>query len=140
MNHNLYGGTDTMTNFIRSEGPMNIYATNVNVSSNTNYINATDIQSIWISDSNFREFENALAIDRVNIDFVPIKGSILHAKIVSCLAPVIRFGWCTHQHLGARFLPMFGLLGFDYGIGFDKDGNNLSELGDFNIILGFEPE
>ena len=43
--------------------------------------------------------------------------------------------------MGLRvFLPMFGTLGFDYGIGFDKDGNNLSDLGDFNIILGFEPE
>jgi outer membrane protein insertion porin family len=43
--------------------------------------------------------------------------------------------------LGLRvFLPMFGTLGFDYGIGFDKQGNSLSDLGDFNIILGFEPE
>lgn len=39
------------------------------------------------------------------------------------------------------FLPMFGTLGFDYGIGFDKSGvRSLSNLGDFNIILGFEPE
>ncbi len=42
--------------------------------------------------------------------------------------------------VGARvFLPMFGLLGFDYGWGFDKvvtDGN----YGRFNIVLGFEPE
>ena len=41
---------------------------------------------------------------------------------------------------GARvFLPMFGLLGFDYGWGFDKvvtDG----KFGRFNIVLGFEPE
>ncbi len=41
---------------------------------------------------------------------------------------------------GARvFLPMFGLLGFDYGWGFDKvvnDGN----FARFNIVLGFEPE
>ncbi|MFZ2900854.1 MAG: outer membrane protein assembly factor BamA [Saprospiraceae bacterium] len=47
--------------------------------------------------------------------------------------------------LGLRvFLPMFGILGFDYGIGFDKDdpgtGNFFSRFGDFNIILGFEPE
>lgn len=35
------------------------------------------------------------------------------------------------------FLPMFGLLGFDYGWGFDKIGGN---YGQFNIILGFEPE
>lgn len=42
---------------------------------------------------------------------------------------------------GARvFLPMFGTLGFDYGIGFDKDKNNNGNLGTFNIILGFEPE
>ncbi|NNK89564.1 MAG: outer membrane protein assembly factor BamA [Saprospiraceae bacterium] len=34
------------------------------------------------------------------------------------------------------FLPMFGLLGFDYGWGFDKTAN----FGQFNIILGFEPE
>jgi outer membrane protein insertion porin family len=40
------------------------------------------------------------------------------------------------------FLPMFGTLGFDYGIGFDKIGTDrsLKGLGDFNIILGFEPE
>ena len=39
------------------------------------------------------------------------------------------------------FLPMFGVLGFDYGIGFDKPGERtLRNLGDFNIVLGFEPE
>jgi len=38
------------------------------------------------------------------------------------------------------FLPMFGVLGFDYGVGFDKDGGSLSELSTFNIVLGFEPE
>ncbi len=43
--------------------------------------------------------------------------------------------------LGLRvFLPMFGVLGFDYGIGFDKPGEKFSELAKFNIILGFEPE
>lgn len=44
--------------------------------------------------------------------------------------------------LGVRvFLPMFGTLGFDYGIGFDKTGpRTLENMGDFNIILGFEPE
>ncbi len=43
------------------------------------------------------------------------------------------------------FLPMFGMLGFDYGIGFDKpvsssSGSYLSNYGRFSIILGFEPE
>ncbi len=40
------------------------------------------------------------------------------------------------------FLPMFGLLGFDYGWGFDKDplSPNFGGFGQFNIILGFEPE
>lgn len=45
------------------------------------------------------------------------------------------------------FLPMFGLLGFDYGIGFDNDnvntltGNNVfQKYGKFRIILGFEPQ
>ncbi|MFM8362449.1 MAG: outer membrane protein assembly factor BamA, partial [Haliscomenobacter sp.] len=39
------------------------------------------------------------------------------------------------------FLPMFGVLGFDYGIGFDKPGErSIRNLGDFNIVLGFEPE
>ncbi len=51
--------------------------------------------------------------------------------------------------LGVRiFLPMFGLLGFDYGIGFDKTvsedatgfGDYLGKYGKFSIILGFEPE
>ncbi len=36
------------------------------------------------------------------------------------------------------FLPMFGVLGFDYGVGFDKpDGQSMAK---FSIILGFEPE
>ena len=48
--------------------------------------------------------------------------------------------------IGVRvFLPMFGLLGFDYGFGLDKvieDNPNpgLGALGKFNIILGFEPD
>lgn len=50
--------------------------------------------------------------------------------------------------LGLRvFLPMFGTLGFDYGLGFDKpdvlnhpDGYKWSDLGKFQVILGFEPE
>jgi len=46
--------------------------------------------------------------------------------------------------IGARvFLPMFGLLGFDYGFGFDKAlpaGSKITDYGTFNIILGFEPE
>lgn len=45
--------------------------------------------------------------------------------------------------LGLRaFLPMFGTLGFDYGIGFDKNitAKNIFDYGSFNIVLGFEPE
>jgi len=48
--------------------------------------------------------------------------------------------------LGVRvFLPMFGTLGFDYGLGFDKPGLDpangiFNNFGNFNIILGFEPE
>ena len=48
--------------------------------------------------------------------------------------------------MGLRvFLPMFGTLGFDYAIGFDKpalqDTNaKWTQYGNFNIILGFEPE
>ena len=43
------------------------------------------------------------------------------------------------------FLPMFGMLGFDWGIGFDKDfpdtaNPTLGDFANFNIILGFEPE
>ena len=42
---------------------------------------------------------------------------------------------------GARvFLPMFGLLGFDYGWGFDKTVTGSGSYGKFNIVLGFEPE
>lgn len=42
---------------------------------------------------------------------------------------------------GARvFLPMFGLLGFDYGWGFDKTLSGSGSYGKFNIVLGFEPE
>ncbi len=47
--------------------------------------------------------------------------------------------------MGLRvFLPMFGTLGFDYGLGFDKNlpegSRTLKNYGQFNIILGFEPE
>ena len=43
------------------------------------------------------------------------------------------------------FLPAFGLLGFDYGFGLDKDVTGseiptLGQLGQFSIILGFEPD
>ncbi len=41
------------------------------------------------------------------------------------------------------FLPMFGLLGFDYGFGFDKNlGTDASykDYSKFSVILGFEPE
>jgi len=43
------------------------------------------------------------------------------------------------------FLPMFGTLGFDYGVGFDKpyldpDTSIWSDYGRFSIILGFQPE
>ncbi len=45
--------------------------------------------------------------------------------------------------VGMRFyLPMFGLLGFDYGIGLDRlNGTNaLKDAGRFTFMLGFEPE
>ena len=48
--------------------------------------------------------------------------------------------------LGLRvFLPMFGILGFDYGFGFDKtnlinEGAKWTQFGKFSFILGFEPE
>lgn len=45
--------------------------------------------------------------------------------------------------LGMRFyLPMFGLLGFDYGIGIDRlvPGQGLKNAGKFTFMLGFEPE
>lgn len=40
------------------------------------------------------------------------------------------------------FLPMFGLLGFDYAAGFDKNLNSrkLGDYAKFSIVLGFEPE
>ncbi|HMQ05865.1 MAG TPA: POTRA domain-containing protein [Saprospiraceae bacterium] len=38
------------------------------------------------------------------------------------------------------FLPMFGLLGFDYGFGIDKTITDDRGYGKFNIILGFEPD
>jgi outer membrane protein insertion porin family len=43
------------------------------------------------------------------------------------------------------FLPMFGLLGLDYGIGLDRydpsTGNtSLKDISKFNFMLGFEPE
>lgn len=41
------------------------------------------------------------------------------------------------------FLPMFGLMGFDYGFGFDRTLNPNAKLTDyarFNVVLGFEPD
>lgn len=38
------------------------------------------------------------------------------------------------------FLPMFGVLGFDFGWGFDKNPDADGKRTDFNIVLGFEPE
>jgi outer membrane protein insertion porin family len=45
--------------------------------------------------------------------------------------------------VGMRFfLPMFGLLGFDYGIGLDRirPGESLKSAGKFTFMLGQEPE
>lgn len=46
--------------------------------------------------------------------------------------------------LGARFfLPMFGLLGFDYGLGLDRlsaPGATFKDATRFTFMLGFEPE
>jgi outer membrane protein insertion porin family len=40
------------------------------------------------------------------------------------------------------FLPMFGLLGFDYGVGLDRltPGSRLKDASRFTFMLGFEPE
>jgi outer membrane protein insertion porin family len=45
--------------------------------------------------------------------------------------------------VGVRFfLPMFGLLGFDYGLGLDAITPNgrLRDASKFTFMLGFEPE
>ena len=48
--------------------------------------------------------------------------------------------------IGLRvFLPMFGMLGFDYGFGIDKPdlinkNAKWTEYGKFSFILGFEPD
>jgi outer membrane protein insertion porin family len=47
--------------------------------------------------------------------------------------------------MGLRvFLPMFGTLGFDYGVGFDKPelypSRKFTNYARFNIVLGFEPD
>jgi outer membrane protein insertion porin family len=45
--------------------------------------------------------------------------------------------------LGMRFfLPMFGLLGFDYGIGFDRynQTSGIKGAAKFTFMLGQEPE
>lgn len=45
--------------------------------------------------------------------------------------------------VGMRFfLPMFGLLGFDYGVGLDRitPGGGLKNASRFTFMLGFEPE
>ena len=45
--------------------------------------------------------------------------------------------------VGMRFfLPMFGLLGFDYGVGLDRysSGSSLKDASRFTFMLGFEPD
>ncbi|MEP6845827.1 MAG: hypothetical protein ABI861_07475, partial [Panacibacter sp.] len=45
--------------------------------------------------------------------------------------------------VGVRFfLPMFGLLGFDYGIGLDRyqSGGSLKAASKFTFMLGFEAD
>jgi outer membrane protein insertion porin family len=45
--------------------------------------------------------------------------------------------------IGMRFyLPMFGLLGFDYGVGFDRltKGGGLKNATKFSFMLGYEPD
>ncbi len=45
--------------------------------------------------------------------------------------------------VGMRFyLPMFGLLGFDYGLGLDRytPGASIKDISRFTFMLGFEPE
>ena len=44
--------------------------------------------------------------------------------------------------LGVRaHLPMFGTLGFDYGLGFDKAGaKTWQNFAKISVVLGFEPE
>lgn len=66
-------------------------------------------------------------------------------------------GWQSFSHynpfdlrrtagFGVRvFLPMFGLLGFDYGWGWDKpnlinSNAKWTEFGKFSLVLGFEPD
>ncbi|HLK27889.1 MAG TPA: POTRA domain-containing protein [Puia sp.] len=62
-------------------------------------------------------------------------------------------GWRNYQEynpfqlrrsvgVGLRFfLPMFGLLGFDYGIGLDRIQNgSIKDASRFTFMLGFEPE
>jgi outer membrane protein insertion porin family len=48
--------------------------------------------------------------------------------------------------LGVRiFLPMFGMLGLDYGVGFDRYNpaggvTKFTDMAKFTFMLGFEPE
>ncbi|HTN45716.1 MAG TPA: POTRA domain-containing protein [Flavipsychrobacter sp.] len=45
--------------------------------------------------------------------------------------------------LGIRlFLPMFGLMGLDYGVGFDRytPGSSFKDISKFTFMLGFEPD
>jgi len=46
--------------------------------------------------------------------------------------------------LGVRLqLPFFGLIGFDYGVGFDNNlpaGTGLGDRSQFNLILGVQPQ
>ena len=47
------------------------------------------------------------------------------------------FAMCRSAGIGVRaFLPMFGLLGVDWGYGFDRDNYNGGRKGEFHFVIG----
>jgi len=87
-----------------------------------------------------RKVQNLWAVE----SFGPRKDSCLIFRML--IAEFNPFDMRRSAGFGLRvFLPMFGLLGFDYGWGWDKpaliqSNAKWSEFGKFSLILGFEPD
>lgn len=130
---NFYTGTDIIR--LRGYEPEDL------VNNRVNEFNANDIAPTPIYDKFSLELRYPVSLNPSSTIYVLAFAEGGNAwKKASDFNP---FDIKRSAGVGLRvFLPMFGLLGFDYGIGFDKNvgNNNFSDLTKFSIILGFEPE
>ncbi|WP_235297566.1 outer membrane protein assembly factor BamA [Portibacter marinus] len=110
----------------------------------------SDIQSQEINDAGGATIFNKYTVE-LRYPFTLNPNSTIYAHLFAQGSNAY-LGWDEYNPFQLRrsagaglrvFLPMFGLLGFDYGFGFDKDlpeGSTWTDFAKFNIVLGFEPE